>query len=200
MDERVTISTDPMDPELKYPPFALNMSMLGTPFDMLRPPVYHAATWIKNGILNEMAYDLKLGEELLGKSTGLPNKGAFRMSGGTTSVDEMIQTTKRGLLVTRFDGVTEVNGSSVLYRGYTRDGFWLIEDGKISKSVKNMVFTESPMFVLNSIDQLGVPQRVFNAGRTQDELYWWAEEVLAPIIVPPLKVRDFSFTALTDAV
>jgi predicted Zn-dependent protease len=73
-----------------------------------------------------------------------------------------------------------------LMTGYTRDGLWLVENGKISKPVKNFRFTESPLFVFNRVDQLGVPQRVFHPD--------------APVVVPPVKVRDFSFTALADAV
>jgi predicted Zn-dependent protease len=62
----------------------------------------------------------------------------------------------------------------------------LIENGKISKPIKNFRFTESPLFVLNNVEQIGVPQRIFHPG--------------FPIIVPALKVRDFSFTSLSDAI
>jgi predicted Zn-dependent protease len=113
------------------------------------------------------------------------------MSGGDTSVAEMISTTKRGLLVTRFSNVMPMDDRSVLLRGYTRDGLWLIQDGQISKPVKNMVFTESVMFALNNVVQLGVPQRVYHPGWG-----YWPQ----PVIVPPLKIRDFSFTALADAI
>jgi predicted Zn-dependent protease len=108
------------------------------------------------------------------------------MSGGTTTVEEMIQTTKRGLLVTRFSNMELIDDQSVLVSGYTRDGLWLVENGQISKPVKNFRFTESPLFVFNQVEQLGVPQRIFHP--------------TAPIVVPPVKVRDFSFTSLADAV
>jgi predicted Zn-dependent protease len=98
----------------------------------------------------------------------------------------MIATTKRGVLVTRLSGVEVIDAPSLLCNGYTRDGVWLIEDGKISKAVKNFLFTESPLFVLNNVEQFGVPQRVFCPGRAA--------------MVPPLKVRDFSFTSLSEAV
>jgi predicted Zn-dependent protease len=114
------------------------------------------------------------------------------MSGGDTSVDEMIATTKRGLLVTRFSNLRGLDGTSLLSTGLTRDGLWLVENGKISKAVKNFRFTESPLFMLNSIEQLGVPVRVFRPTGTGGEL--------TPGIVPPLKVRDFSFTSAIDAI
>jgi predicted Zn-dependent protease len=71
---------------------------------------------------------------------------------------------------------------------------WLIENGKISKAIKNFAFTESPLFALNNVEQIGVPQRVFHPARSAV----FARP--APVIVPPLKVRDFSFTALSTAV
>jgi predicted Zn-dependent protease len=98
----------------------------------------------------------------------------------------MIATTKRGLLVTRLSGVNVLDSQSMLMTGLTRDGLWLVENGKISKAVKNFRFTESPLFVLNSLDQLGEPVPVYSPD--------------LPAIVPPLKARDFSFTSLVDAV
>jgi predicted Zn-dependent protease len=173
-DSRLTITADPMDPDLGFPPFSL------------RGAVYHPVHWVDKGMLTNLAYDRHYGVTQLGLNTGLPNSYAFRMSGGETSFEEMISTTKRGVLVTRFSNIQLVDRNSLLYTGYTRDGLWLIENGKLSKSIKNFKFTESPMFVFNSIEQYGVPQRVFHPS--------------APVIVPPIKVRDFSFTALADAV
>jgi len=126
------------------------------------------------------------GERLAALTGGLHTLGTFRMTGGTTSVDEMLATTKRGVLVTRLWNVEVLDPISLLSTGYTRDGVWLIEHGKISKPVTNFRFTESPIFVLNQVEQLGVPRRVFHPG--------------APVVVPSMKVRDFSFTSLSDAV
>jgi predicted Zn-dependent protease len=174
LDTRITLSADPMDPDLGFPPFDLGGE------------VYHPVQWIDHGILTNLSYDRPYGVTQLGLNTGLPNSYAFRMSGGGTSIDEMINTTKRGVLVTRFSNLQPIDQGSLLYSGYTRDGLWLIENGKVSKPIKNFKFTESPLFVFNSIEQLGEPVRVFHPS--------------APAIVPPIKVRDFSFTALADAV
>jgi predicted Zn-dependent protease len=174
IDDRISISADPMDPDLGFPPFSQNGN------------VYHATTWIDHGVLKELAYFRPYAIRELGKNVGLPNSGAFRMSGGTATIDEMIATTKRGLRVTRFSNIACIDANSLLCTGYTRDGLWLIENGKISKPVKNFRFTESPMFMLNNVEELGVPQRVFHPA--------------APAIVPPIKARDFSFTSLSEAV
>ena len=193
IDERISISSDPMDPELGFPPYSKEQGRVGD------GEIYHAATWIEHGVLTNLAYDRAYAVARLGRDTGLPAPGAFRMSvnGPVTSIDEMIATTKRGLLVTRFDQVQGPAEASLLCRGYTRDGLWLIENGKISKAVKNMVFTESILFALNNVEQLGTPRRTFHP--EPGGLSAWYQ-IPQPMIVPPLKVRDFSFTALSDAV
>jgi predicted Zn-dependent protease len=183
IDERLTVTTDPMDPDLGIPPFR-------------EWQVFHPATWIKDGVLKELSYYRPYAVKKLRRNTaGLPLfgstwAGAFRMSsrGETASMDEMISTTKRGVLVTRFSDIAipPIDRKSLLLSGYTRDGTWLIENGKISKPIKNFRFTESPFFALNNIEQIGVPQRIFHPG--------------IPIVVPSLKVRDFSFTSLSEAV
>jgi predicted Zn-dependent protease len=173
-DERITVTSDCMDPMLGFVPFDQDGD------------AYYPVTWVEGGVLRALAYNRRYAVELLGKNTGLPASGAFHMHGGTVSVEEMIATTTRGVLVTRLWGVQLVHEASMLSTGYTRDGLWLIENGKISKPIANFRFTESPLFALNNVEQLGVPQRVYHPG--------------APVVVPPLKVRDFNFSSLADAV
>ena len=190
IDERITISADPADPELGFPPFNLDADgVVGFAKD-----VYHPVTWIDHGVLAHLGTSREYAIDLLHENLGSPDSGAFRMSGGNTSMEEMIATTKRGLCVTRFDNVTPSYNASTMVRANTRDGLWLVENGKISKPVKNMVCTESILFALNNVEQLGVPQRVFHPPQP----FFLMQP--APVIVPPLKIRDFSFTALDDAV
>lgn len=172
-DERLNLSTDPMDPEMGY-----------IPFDYQGYP-YRPVRWVENGVLKELAYSRGYALSQLGHGTPLPNPYSYRMSGGNTSIAEMIATTKRGLLVTRVSGMNVLDSPSLLSTGTSRDGLWLIENGKIKFPVKNMRFTESPMFIFNSIAQLGKPVRVYS---------WY------PTIVPPVKVTDFNFSGLADAV
>jgi len=192
VDERITLSADPMDAELGFPPF----NAMGTDGpDSFTNPVYHPVTWIDRGVLTNLAYDRAWAIGILGQDTGLPNSGSFRMSGGEMSIEEMIATTRRGLLVTRFVDVLQLNFRSLLYRGYTRDGLWLIEQGKISHPVMNLAFTESILFALNNVEQLGVSQRTFHRDP------WWSySQNPQPVMVPALKIKDFSFTSLVDAV
>jgi predicted Zn-dependent protease len=177
VDERITISHDPADPELGILP------------EPGMPPV----TWIDHGVLTNLAYDREYALSYLNRNDPVRGLTGYRMSGGDTSVDDMIRTTKRGLLVTRFSNVGVLDRASLLSTGLTRDGLWLIENGQITKAVKNFRFTESPLFVLNSLEQLGPPERVFR--RTSNP-----GGMLTPAIVPPLKARDFSFTSTIDAI
>ena len=192
IDERITIRSDPMDPESGFPPYSKAVNQIGG-------TVYHPATWIDRGVLTALAYDRHYATTELGRDTALPAPGAFRMNvdGPTASVEEMIAATKRGLLVTRFDRVAGPYGAALLCLGYTRDGLWLIENGKISKAVKNMMFVESILFALNNVEQLGVPQRTFHP-EAGGEIGW--SENPKPVVVPPMKIRDFSFTALSNAI
>jgi predicted Zn-dependent protease len=178
-DERITIGHDFADPELGI--VAANEEYPG--------PV----TWIDRGVLTALGHYLDTDLRQLEGRHQLRGLVAYRMSGGETSLEEMIRTTKRGLLVTRFSNLRQLDPVSVLSTGLTRDGLWLIENGKVTKAVKNFRFTESPLFVLNSIDQLGPPVPVFRPTRSEGGH-------LTPAIVPPMKVRDFSFTSTIDAI
>ncbi len=178
IDERITISHDPSDP------------LLGVVARAGLQPV----TWIRNGVLAELHHWQGYALERLQRFSGDLYRPSYRMSGGDTTINDMITTTKRGLLVTRFSGVQPLDEQSLLSTGTTRDGLWLIENGKMSKAVWNMRFTESPLFALNQVEQLGVPQSVFRPVK-DPRLFG-----LTPAIVPALKINDFSFTSLIDAV
>ena len=181
MDERISISHDYADPALGVVP---EVGAAGAP-----------VSWIDHGVLSALSYDRDYALTLLGAPLGLRRAQGYRMSGGTTTQEEMIQSTKRGLLVTRFSNIGMLDETSLLCTGLTRDGLWLIENGKITKPVKNFRFTESPLFVLNNLEQLGEPVPVFRPTPLQG-----GRGELTPAIVPALKARDFSFTSLVDAV
>lgn len=174
IDRRIDITYDPLDP------------MLGVfPFDEAGEPV-QPAPWFEDGVLMALSYGRKYGVNNFNENRALPNPLAVRMSGGDTSTEEMIGSTRRGLLVTRFSGINVLDPTSLLSTGHTRDGLWLIENGKISRPIKNFRFTDSPLFVLNSVESLGKPVPAFHP--------------TAPMIVPPLKASSMNFTRLVDAV
>lgn len=177
LDRRLSIKSDPIDPEAGFIPFTQDG---GEP--------YRPITWIKNGYLRELWYPRNYALGVLNKPHSLLMQGSYQLAGNTTpvSIEEMIATTQRGILVTRLSSVWVVEPGSVLSTGFTRDGLWLIENGRITKPIKNFRFAESPVFILNKVESVGEPVRVFNKEYAQ--------------VVAAIKVRDFSFTSLADAV
>ncbi|MDP3670702.1 MAG: TldD/PmbA family protein [Telluria sp.] len=114
--------------------------------------------------------------------------GNMIMAGTSKSTAELIANTKKGVLVTRTWYIRLVDPQSVLLTGLTRDGTFYIENGKIKHPIKNFRFNESPVSMLNNIEEIGKPQVI--AG----------DEVQYSMLIPPMKVRDFNFTSLSDAV
>ena len=174
MDERISIYADPFDPQVLAQPFDGDGLPLGR------------QVFIENGVLKTLYYSRFWAQKKGVQPTGAPT--SFLMSGGSASVDDMIKSTERGILVTRLWYLREVDPRTILYTGLTRDGTFLIENGKVSKAVKNFRFNDSPLFMLNNLEAIGRPVRL--AGT----------EAGGAVVVPPLKVRDFNFTSLSDAV
>lgn len=174
VDPRVTLFSDPADPQL-----------LAQPFDGEGMPIGRQV-WVEGGVLKQLQYSRfwarKQGKVPTGGTTSL------KMQGGTTSMEEMIRSTPRGILVTRLWYLREVDPRTILYTGLTRDGTFLIEEGRISRSIRNLRFNESPLFMLNNLEQLGPAERL--AGT----------EAGGAVVMPAIKVRDFNFTSLSEAV
>ena len=183
MDERVTIYSDPSDPDL-----------LAQPFDAEGLPLKRRV-WVENGVLRNFSYTRywadKQGKEPTGGGGGGGGGGGFgggfpgglKMVGGTKTTDELIAGTQRGILVTHFFYIRFLDPRTVLVTGLTRDGTFLIENGKITKALKNFRWNESPLFMLNKLEELGK-----------------AERTAAGQVMPAIRVKDFNFTSLSDAV
>lgn len=177
VDERVTLVSNPLDPRVP----ANTVGGDGLP----AKPV----TWIENGVVKNLAYD-RFWAQRTGK-TPSGQSGTLSMNGGTETVESMIASTERGLLVTRFWYIRPVDPRTILFTGLTRDGTFLIENGRVTRPVKNLRYNESPIFMLNNLQAMGRPERVS------------ASEAGGPgqaIMIPPMKVRDFNFTSTSDAI
>jgi predicted Zn-dependent protease len=142
--------------------------------------------WIENGVLKQLIYSRFWGKKQGKTPTGGPS--TFKMAGGTQSVDDLVKSTTRGILVTRLWYLREVDPRTILYTGLTRDGTFLVENGKITKSLRNFRFNESPLFMLNNVEGIGRTERVAGTEGGGD------------VVMPSLKVRDFNFTSLSEAV
>ncbi|UPL49281.1 TldD/PmbA family protein [Hymenobacter sublimis] len=137
-------------------------------------------TWIEKGVVKNL-YTSRYWAQKAG-IPDIPRPGGWIMEGGTQSTADLIKGTQRGILVTRLWYIRPVDPQTLLYTGLTRDGTFYIENGKIKHPVKNFRFNESPIIMLNNLEAIGKPVRV--GGN----------------LVPPLKIRDFTFTSLSDAV
>ena len=194
VDERVTLISDPLDPDTP-----------GAPFDGEGLPTTRRV-WIEKGIVKTLAYDRYWAQKMGvapsggggggrggggGGGGGFGGGGGLKMLGEEHSLEELIASTQRGVLCTRFWYIRPVDQRTLLYTGLTRDGTFLIENGKITRPVKNMRWNESPIFMLNNLEMLGRPERV-NASESLS--------AGAAIVVPPIKARDFNFTSASDAV
>ena len=174
VDSKVTLFADPADPQLLGQPWTGEGLPLGR------------ESWIENGVLKQLQYSRFWAQKKGVRPNG--GGGGVKMVGGTATTEEMIASTSRGILVTRLWYLRPVDPRTVLYTGLTRDGTFLIENGKITRAVKNMRFNESPLFMLNNLEMLGRAERV--AGT----------ESGGNVVFPTIKVKDFSFTSLSDAV
>ena len=185
MDPRITLSSDPKDPEGGL-----------IPFDDLGYPV-RPMTWIDRGVLTNLAYDADFAVSV-GYANANPWPRALRMDnasrGGPSTVEEMIANCKRGIYVNRFAAVHGVEVSG-MFTGVTQGGCFLVRNGKIEKPIKNLRFRESPWFAFNRVEAIGATERT--AFGYSPSLGDWP---IAPTIVPPMMIRDFNFTALADAI
>ena len=174
-DEQVNIWADPWNPDVPVAPWD-NQTMLAR----------KRTDPIKNGRVASLGYSPFWAQKTGNQATA--GHGNMIMAGGTKSLDELVADTKKGIVVTRTWYIRMVDPQSLLITGLTRDGTFYVENGKIKHPVKNFRFNESPVTILNNIDELGKPEII------------GGDEVPFQMVLPPMKVRDFNFTSLSDAV
>ncbi len=168
VDERVNIYSDPLHPDV--PTSTWNGE--GMPLKK--------TSWIENGVVKNLAYDRYWAGQKGMEAVPFPSN--FIMEGGSATLQDLIKSTKKGILVTRLWYIRGVDPQTLLYTGLTRDGTFYIENGEIRYPVKNFRFNESPIIMLNNLEELGQQVRIDGN------------------LIPFMKVRDFTFTSLSDAV
>ena len=174
VDERVTIYSDPTNSDLPASPWSGDGR------------VQEKTMWIDKGVVKNLSYSRYWAQKQGKKAVPSPNN--VIMAGGSASLEDMIKSTQRGILVTKLWYIREVDPQTILLTGLTRDGTFYIENGKIKHPVKNFRFNESPIIMLNNLETLGKPERVLSTESNQSYL------------IPPMKIREFTFTSLSDAV
>jgi predicted Zn-dependent protease len=174
VDERVNIYTDPWSDDVPASPWSGD-GQARKKMDL-----------IKGGVVSNLFYDRYWASQK--NVAPVPFAGNAIMEGGTASIEDMIKDTKKGVLVTRFWYIRPVDPQTLLFTGLTRDGTFYIENGKIKHPIKNFRFNESPIIMLNNLETLGKPERVVTSEGNPNGF------------IPSMKVRDFTFSSLSDAV
>jgi predicted Zn-dependent protease len=175
LSECVTITSDPADrsaPDTVYGEDGLPKKK---------------TVWFENGV----ARTLKC-SRFWAQKTGrdpIPGPVHFSMAGGSASVGDMIRDTKLGLLITRLWYIRSVDPRTLLLTGMTRDGNFLIENGKITRPALNLRFNESPVSVLSKVEAVGPAERAIGS-----ETYEHA------ISAPPLLIKSFAFSSRSSGI
>src|SRR6201996_7142137 len=174
MDPKVTIYSDPFNKELPSGTWNFEGQLLDK------------RTWIDKGIVKNLSYSRYWAAQK--NVAPVPGPSNIIMEGGTESIEDMIKNTEKGILVSLLWYIRMVDPQTLLLTGLTRDGTFYIENGEIKFPVKNFRFNESPVIMLNNVESRGKPERSISV------------ESYRSYLVPPMKVRDFTFTSLSDAV
>jgi len=151
--------------------------------------VYARATAEK---MKRSEYKEKVGRiEPTGHGFPLPNEMGeapmnivFGVTKDPRTVEQMIASTERGVLVTRLWYIREVEPYEKILTGMTRDGTFLVEGGKVRHGVRNFRFNESLLHMLSNVQEMGTPVRA-------------SGEESFDMVVPPMKIREFNFTEVT---
>ena len=160
-------------------------SQPGHPFILARPFFSNGLgareiTWIEKGVAKNLSYSRYWAKEKNKEPIGPP--ASLVMEGGEDAIEDLIKSTQRGVLVTRLWYIRFVDPNEMLLTGLTRDGTFLIENGEITKPIKNFRFNESPVTLLRNVERMTAPKKVGGS------------------LVPAVKAGNFTFTSISSAV
>jgi len=171
---KVNIYSDPQSPDAPSSPFSGDGM-----------PVFKTQ-WIKDGVLKNLYSGRYWAKKT--NSQYIPYPTNILMSGSDKTVEDLIASTDKGIYVLRFWYIRSVDPKQILMTGLTRDGVFLIENGKIKAAINNFRFNESPVNILNNIVDMSKSEKVVGS-ETGDE----------KIVVPALKLSEFNFSTISDA-
>ncbi len=189
VDEKVTIYDDGLDPE-----------GLQVPFDFEGIPKKRV-TFFDRGVATEVTYDSftagregkdSTGHGLIAPNTAGPIPINLFMRGGESSLEEMIQSVRRGIYVTRFHYTNVVEPMKAVITGMTRDGTFLIEEGEIKRPIKNLRFTESIMRALSQVTAISKDRRICSEGTV------YSRRFVTGTVVPAIKIDGFNFSGVSS--
>jgi predicted Zn-dependent protease len=177
-DEKVTIYSDPWNSDLPGSQSAQG----GLPAQRI--------VMVENGVLKNLIYNRFWAKQKQVEPTAGPVNTIMESTGATQTIEQMIASTERGILVSRFWYIRTTDPRTASSTGLTRDGVWLIENGKIAYPIKNFRFNQSTVKMLapGNVLAIGKPERVGSS------------EGGAGSLLPALKLKEFNFTSQSEAV
>ena len=184
----LTLFSDPMAPGLACTPFvaASNSSETVSVFD--NGMEINQVDWIRDGVINALAYPRATAAKFDAKVAVAADN--LVMTGGSAELADMIAATERGLLLTTLWYIREVDPTTLLLTGLTRDGVYLIEDGEVTAAVNNFRFNESPLDLLRRATEAGVSEKTLPR-----EWGDWATRAA----MPSLRIPDFYMSSVSQA-
>lgn len=177
-DERISVYSDPWNPELPGSASAQG----GIPAQRIY--------LIKNGVLENLIYSRFWAKQASKEPTPGPVNSIMETTATLSKPEEMIKSTQRGILISRFWYIRSTDPRTQSLTGLTRDGVWYIENGKIQYPLKNFRFNQSiiQMLAPGNIEMVGASERVGSSEGGNASL------------LPTLKLKAFNFTSQSEAV
>jgi predicted Zn-dependent protease len=186
----INLMSDPQHPGLETIPFVdFASSADGTSWAFDGGLPINATTWIQNGALHELIRN-RAHAARTGSLPAPPADNLIMDGGGAASLQQMISTTKRGLLLTCLWYIREVDPERLLLTGLTRDGVYLVEDGEVVGAVNNFRFNDSPVELLGRISEIGAAE--LTLCREWNDFF-------NRTIMPPVRVPDFNMSTVSQA-
>jgi predicted Zn-dependent protease len=189
-DVPLTLRSDPAMPGQQAAPFVITgaSSRMSSAFDNGAPIT--PTEWISDGALKALI-QTRHSAELTGLAfTPFGDNLELSAPGSTSTVDELVASTERGLLLTCLWYIREVDPQTLLLTGLTRDGVFLVEGGEVTGAVNNFRFNESPV---------GMLRRVGEVGRTEDTLAREFGDYFTRTRMPALRIDDFNMSSVSQA-
>jgi predicted Zn-dependent protease len=175
-DERINIYSDPWNAELP----GTQAAQAGLPAERIH--------LVKNGALENLTYTRFWARQRMKEPTPGPVNFILETASARSSIEEMIRSTRRGLLISRFWYIRSTDPRTASLTGLTRDGVWYIEGGEIRYPVKNFRFNQSVIGMLapGNVEMIGTSERVGDSD--------------SAALLPALKLKAFNFTSQSEAV
>jgi predicted Zn-dependent protease len=187
----LTMRSDPSAPDVRCPPFDITRQSIGgltSVFDNGAP--VSPVEWLADGELKDLGRTRSWAERTGAAPRPLVDNLLLEQPGSTTSLEEMIAGTERGLLLTCLWYIREVDPQTLLLTGLTRDGVFLVENGAVQGAVNNFRFNESPIDLL---------RRATQVGRSEHTMSREWSDYFRRTVMPPVRIPDFNMSTVSQA-